>query len=241
MGVQNVLFSWGARWQDPVTNEVLGVVNSPEAIEAVQYYRELYDCCQVPGLSNAFFTETNDAFISGQAVMAMNYFAFLPALVNPGVNPNAETTGFFSNPTGPNGDRHAALGGQGMSIISYISPERQEASKDFIRWFAQEEVQAKWAELGGYTCNTNVLESEAFLNATPFNPAFAETMTFVMDFWNIPVYGELLEVSQRELSSFVIEGQGTAEDTMNRIAEEQHRILEDNGFLGEGATSGTSE
>jgi multiple sugar transport system substrate-binding protein len=237
MGIENTMFSWGARWQDPETNEVMGVINSPEAIAAVQFYRDLYDCCQVPGLSNAFFNETNDAYISGQAAMSMNYFAFFPALANPGVNPTAETTGFFPNPAGPNGDRHAALGGQGMSIISYISPERQEASKNFIRWFAQEEVQAKWAELGGYTCNANVLKSDAFLNATPFNPAFAETMNFVMDFWNIPVYGELLEVTQRELQAFVVEGQGTAEETMNRIAEEHHRILEENGYLGEGATS----
>jgi multiple sugar transport system substrate-binding protein len=233
MGVENTMFSWGAQWQDPATNEVLGIVNSPEAIEALEAYKELYDCCQVPGLSNAFYTETNDALISGQAVMAMNYFAFFPALASPGTNPYAENTGFFPNPAGPYGDRHAALGGQGMSIIAYISPERQEASKDFIRWFAQEDVQAEWARLGGYTCNTNVLQTDAFLSATPFNPAFAETMTFVMDFWNIPVYSELLEVTQREFSAYVVEGVGTAEEAMNTVAEEHDRILRDAGFIKE--------
>jgi multiple sugar transport system substrate-binding protein len=231
MGIENTMFSWGADWQDPETNEVLGIVNSPEAIEALEAYRELYDCCQPPGLSNAFFVEMNDAFISGQAAMAMNYFAFFPALASPEINPYAEDTGFFSNPAGPGGDRHAALGGQGMSVISYIDPERQEASKDFIRWFAQEDVQAKWAELGGYTCNANVLASQEFLEATPFNPAFAETMTFVKDFWNIPVYGELLEVAQREFHTYVVEGVGTAEEAMNNIAEEHDRILRDSGYI----------
>jgi multiple sugar transport system substrate-binding protein len=230
MGVENTMFSWGAKWQDE-NNNVMGVVNSPQAIESVQFYKDLYDCCQGPGLSNAFYVETNDAFISGQVVMTMNYFAFLPALANPDINPYAEGTGYFPNPAGPSGDRHAALGGQGMSIISYISPERQAAAKDFIRWFAQEDIQAKWAELGGYTCNSNVLQTDAFLNATPFNPAFAETMTFVMDFWNIPVYGQLLEVTQREFSTFIVEGVGTAEDTMNTIAEEQDKILRDAGFI----------
>jgi multiple sugar transport system substrate-binding protein len=230
MGVENTMFSWGGSWQDE-NNNAEGVVNSKEAIEAVQFYRDLYECCQVPGLSNAFFTETNDAMIGGQAVMIMNYFAFFPALANPDINPHAAGTGFFPNPAGPYGDRSAALGGQGMSIISYISDERQEASKDFIRWFAQEEVQAKWAELGGYTCNTNVLQTEEFLNATPFNPAFATTMTFVKDFWNIPIYGELLEITQRELSSFIVEGVGTAEEAMNTIAEEHQQILEDGGYI----------
>lgn len=230
MGVENTMFSWGAEWQDE-NNNAEGAVNSPEAIEAVQFYRDLYECCQVPGLSNAFFTETNDAMIGGQAVMIMNYFAFFPALANPDISPYAESTGFFPNPAGPYGDRSAALGGQGMSIISYISEERQEAAKDFVRWFAQEEIQAEWAALGGYTCNKNVLQTEEFLNATPFNPAFATTMTFVKDFWNIPIYGELLEITQRELSSFIVEGVGTAEETMNTIAEQHQQILEEEGYV----------
>jgi multiple sugar transport system substrate-binding protein len=230
MGVENTMFSWGATWQD-ANNNVMGVVNSQAAIDALQFYRDLYECCQVPGLSNAFFTETNDAFIGGKAVMAMNYFAFFPALVNSGINPHAAGTGFFPNPAGPTGERGAALGGQGMSIISYISPERQQAAKDFIKWFAKEDIQAKWAELGGYTCNKKVLQSDAFLNATPFNPAFAETMTFVKDFWNIPVYSQLLEVSQREFSKFVVEGQGTAKEAMDTIAKEHEKILKDNGYI----------
>ena len=230
MGVENVMFAWGADWKD-ANNNAMDVVNSPEAIAALEFYRELYECCQAPGLSNAFFAEVNDAFISGQAAMAMNYFAFLPALVNPEVSPYAETTGFFANPTGPNGDRGAALGGQGMSIIAFIDEERQEAAKDFIRWFAQKDIQSEWAKLGGYTCNKEVLASEEFLNATPFNPAFAETMTFVKDFWNVPVYGELLEITQREFSQYIVEGQGTAEEAMNTIAEEHQRILEEAGLV----------
>jgi multiple sugar transport system substrate-binding protein len=231
MGVENTFFTYGARWQDPETNEVIGWVNSDRAVEALEIYRELYECCQAPGLSNAFFADVNDAFISGQAVMGMNYFAFLPALASPGVNPYAEGTGFFPNPGGPYGDRAAALGGQGLSIVSYVSPERQEAVKDFIRWFAQEEIQAEWAALGGYTCNKNVLQTDEFLNATPFNPAFAETMTFVMDFWNIPIYAELLEITQRELHRYVVAGEGTAQEILDGIAEEHDQILRDEGFI----------
>ena len=230
MGVENAMFPWGATWQD-ADNNVQGIVNSQEAIDALQYYKDLYDCCQVPGLSNAFFTETNDAFLGGKAVMAMNYFAFFPALANPGTNPFASGTGFFPNPAGPTGQRGAALGGQGMSVIAYISPERQEAAKAFIQWFAQEDTQATWASLGGYTCNTNVLQTDTFKNAAPFNPAFAETMTFVQDFWNIPIYSQLLEVTQREFSKFVVEGTGTAKDTMDTIAAEHETILRDNGFI----------
>lgn len=229
MGYQNAMFSYGANWSDENGNAE-GATNSPEAIAALEFYRELYACCQAPGLSNAFFTETNDAMISGQTAMIMNYFAFFPALVNEATNPYAAQMGFFSNPPGPDGDRGAALGGQGMSIISYISPERQQAAKDFITWFASPEIQAEWARAGGYTCNTEILQTEEFLAQTPYNPAFAETMTMVKDFYNNPVFGQLLEVTQRELSKYVVEGTGTAEEAMNNIAAESQVILEEGGY-----------
>jgi multiple sugar transport system substrate-binding protein len=208
------------------------VVNSPHAAEGLEYYRDLYKCCQAPGLSNAFFAETNNAFISGQAVMIMNYFAFFPALVNPSTNKDyADKVGFFANPEGPYGDRAAALGGQGISIINYIPDDRKQASMDFIKWFASDEVQQKWAEAGGYTCNTKVLESDAFKTAQPYNPAFAETMTFVKDFWNIPEYSQLLQVTQTELSKYVVDGQGTAQEALDNIAEQHDKILKDAGYI----------
>ncbi len=233
MGYENVMFSYGARWQNAETNDVMGIVNSPEAIAALEYYRELYECCSPPGLGNAFFQETNDAFINGQAVMAMNYFAFFPALASPSINPNAETTGYFANPAGPDGTRRAALGGQGLSIVSYIDADHQEAAKEFIRWFAQEKIQKEWALYGGYTCNTNVLASQEFLEVAPYNAAFAETMNIVMDYWNIPIFGQLLEITQRELSNYIVNGEGTAEEALNRMAEEHHAILVENGYISE--------
>jgi len=232
MGVENTMFPWGGVWQDPATNEVLGIVNSQQNIDALQFYADLYKCCQYPGGNNAFYTETNDAFISGQAAMAMNYFAFFPSLVNSQTNANYfDKVGFFANPKGPTGEQGAALGGQGTSIIAYISPERQEAAKAFLEWFGKEEIQAEWAKLGGYTCNANVLKTDEFLNATPYNPAFATTMTFVKDFWNIPVYGQLMEVTQREFSAFVVGGTGDAKTAMDTIATEHDKILRENGYI----------
>ena len=231
MGFENVLFSWGLNWQGE-DNEVLGVVNSPEAVEALEFYRDLYQFAP-PGTNNAFFAEMNDVFINGQAAMIMNYFAFLPALTNSGINPYAETTGFFAGPAGPNGDRFVALGGQGMSVLNYISDERKAASLDFIQWFASLEVQEQWAEVGGYTCNIEVLESEAFLTNTTYNPAFADSMTFVKDFWNIPEFGQLLEPVQRHLHAYVVGGEGTATEALDSVAVEWYEVLVEAGVLEE--------
>jgi len=231
MGVESALFSYGVDWQDK-NNKVLGVVNSAKAIAAVKLYHDLYQNFQPPGLSNAFFPEMNDAFTSGKAVMIMNYFAFLPALANKGTNPKYyDKVGYFVNPAGPDGQQFAALGGQGMSIISYISKDRQQAALDFIKWFAQDKTQARWAELGGYTCNVKALQSDAFLKSQPYNPAFAKTMTMVKDFWNIPAYAPLLASAQKNLHKYIVENVGTAKEAMDTMAAEQDKILREGGYI----------
>lgn len=231
MGFQNVFFSYGADWFDPATYKVDGFVNSAKAEAALEVYRDLYANTSPPGMSNAFFQESNDAFTSGQAAMAMNYFAFFPALANESTNKFAKTTGYFSNPAGPDGQRFAALGGQGVSVSSYVNDERKAAAFEFIKWFAEEKVQAKWGALGGFTCNINVLKTEDFLKVAPFNGAFAETMTFVKDFTNIPEFGKLLPISQENLHKYIVSGEGSAKASLQAIAEGFTEVLTDAGYV----------
>ncbi len=228
MGFENVFFSYGCNWQDK-DNNVLGVVNAKPCVDALDLYKQLYSFAP-PGNTNSFFQEMNDSFTNGQAAMIMNYFAFFPAL-NSDKNPYQKDTGYFVMPKGPDGQQFAALGGQGMSVNSYVDDTRKQAAFDFLKWFAQEDTQATWAKYGGYTCNINVLESDAFLTQTPYNAAFAKTMTFVKDFWNIPEFGQLLEPTQRYLHSFIVGGEGTAQVALDGMTDEHDKVLVDAGVI----------
>ena len=157
MGFENALFSYGGELGDYATYKVDGIINSDKAVAALDAYKELYKFTP-PGWAKAFFVEDNQAITENLAAMSMNYFAFFPALLNEATNPNAKNTGFFANPAGPDGDQFAALGGQGISIVSY-SKNQEEAMK-FLEWFIKDETQKKWAELGGYTCSAAVLKSD---------------------------------------------------------------------------------
>ena len=230
MGYENVMFSYGANWSD-ANNNVLGVVNSPEAVAALELYKELYSFAP-PGTNDAFFQEMNDAYMNGQAAMIMNYFAFFPVLDSRSepiqgfhrLLPNAKGTQ-MANAMQPWAARVSA------STPTLTTPVKQ-AAFDFVKWFGQQDIQKRWAELGGYTCNIEVLQSDEFLNATPYNRAFAETMTFVKDFWNIPEFGQLLEPTQRYLSGFVVAGQyDSAQEALDKLADEQDTILVDTGYI----------
>jgi threonine dehydratase len=75
------------------------------------------------------------------------------------------------------------------------------------------------------------------LAATPYNAAFAESMGFVKDFYNIPEYGELLPPAQTALHGYVVEGQGTAREALDDIAAQHTVILTGAGTLAAGPSA----
>ena len=215
MGFENALFSFGGELGDMTTYKVDGIINSDKAIAALDAYKELYSFTP-PGWAKSFFVENNQAITENLAAMSMNYFAFFPALLNESTNPNAKNTGFFANPAGPGGDRFAALGGQGISVVAYS--DKQDESMKFLTWFIKDETQKRWAELGGYTASAKVLESPEFRNATPYNEAFYQTMFIVKDFWAVPEFAELLGQLNSRIYPHIVGGEGTSKDVLDALA-----------------------
>lgn len=222
MGLEQTIFTYGGDLGNYETGEVEGILNSDQNVEALKAYRKLYEFTP-PNWSQAFFVENNQAFTEGLVALNMNYFAFFPALANSATNPYADVTGYFANPPGPNGDQHAALGGQGISVISY-SQNQEEAFK-FLEWFVQEDVQKRWAELGGYTCHAGVLNSDEFLNATPFNQAFADSMKIVKDFWAVPVFADMLFQMNDALHPYITTGEGDPKALLDGLAQQWEATL----------------
>jgi multiple sugar transport system substrate-binding protein len=217
MGIENVIFGYGGDLGDYATYKVNGIVNSKENIEALKFYKRLYSYTP-PDWGKTFFQEANQGITEGLVSMSMNFFAFFPALANPATNKYAKVTGYFAMPKGPSGKQFAALGGQGISVVTY-SKNRAESMK-FLEWFIREDVQKKWAELGGYTCHAAILKSDAFRKATPYNEAFFQSMFMVKDFWAVPEYAELLTAANKRWHPFIVGGKGTAEEAANGLAKD---------------------
>jgi multiple sugar transport system substrate-binding protein len=217
MGLEQTIFTYGGDLGNYETGEVEGILNSDANVAALEAYRKLYTFTP-PNWSQAFFAENNQAFTEGLVALNMNYFAFFPALANEATNPHAANTGYFANPPGPGGAQHAALGGQGISVVTYS--QNQEESFKFLEWFIREDVQKKWAQLGGYTCHAAVLNSDEFLNATPFNAAFADSMKIVKDFWAVPVFADMLFQMNDALHPYITTGEGDPKALLDGLAAE---------------------
>ncbi len=226
MGVTNAMLPYGFLYQDPKKPyKMEGFVNSPGAVKGLEIYKELYKCCQPPGLTNAYMQEGLDAFKSGQVAMQMNWFAFFPGLYkDPNVGGNK--IGFFVNPAGPAG-QWTQLGGQGLEVISY-SDHKEDALK-YIKWFAQPAVQQKWWEIGGYSAHKAVVENAAFPKSAPFAPEFLKSMTMVVDFWHEPVQLDMLLQMQKRIHDYVVADKGTAKEALDLLIKDWTKTLKEEG------------
>lgn len=228
MGVTNALYNYGFQYENPDNPyELEGYVNSPEAAAGLEFYKELYDCCTPPGSSDWYMSANIDAYKSGQVALQMN-FAFIWPGVNADPNVGGDKSGYFPNPAGPGG-HFAQLGGQGISVVSYS--DSQDAALEYIKWFAQPAVQSKWWELGGYSALRAVVEDPDFATSQPYAQTFLDSMAIVKDFWAEPAYASLLLAMQDHVHKYVVAGQGTAQEALDKLVEDWTEVFEDEGKI----------
>jgi len=227
MGVTEALYPWGFQYQDPEQPyQMDGYVNSPDAVAALEFYKALFECCTPPGHTDAYMTTNLDAYRSGQVAMQMNWFAFFPGIAKDD-QVGGDRSGFFVNPKAK--IEASALGGQGISVVSYS--DNQDLALEYIKWFAEPEVQKKWWALGGYSCHKAVLEDPNFPNTAPFAADFLRAMSGVKDFWQEPTYAELLQAMQKRTHDFVVADQGTAQEALDKLVQDWTQVFEDDGKI----------
>ena len=183
MGATQALYANGFKYEKTPANMTWKARSiRPDAVKGLEEYKELYKCCTPPGYTDAYMGETLDAFKSGQAAMAMNWFAFFPGLYKD-ENVGGDKIGFFVNPErddrGFDARRPGHFGGR---------QHRQHGRRAaYIKWFAQPDVQKKWWALGGYAVHKAVLNDPGFKDSQPFAADFLVAMNQVKDFWQEPV------------------------------------------------------
>ena len=221
MGVTAAMYAWGMEYENPnKPYDMEGFFNSPQAVEAVEFYRKLYEDCAPPGHSDAYMVANLDAYKSGQVAFQMNWYAFWPGVSKE--DSDGRVSGFFANPK--QNVAAATLGGQGISVVKYS--DKQDLALEYIKWFARPDVQQKWWDLGGYSCHNDVLNSPSFPTSTVYAQGFLDSMGIVKDFWQEPTFVELMLPMQEAIHDYVVNGKGTAKGALDKIIEEWVEVFE---------------
>lgn len=228
MGATGALYAWGFKYQDPARPyHMEGFVNSPDAVEALEFYKDLYECCTPPGHSDAYMESNLDAYKSGSVAIMSNWYAFFPGILSEDAEIPGRKTGFFANPKGK--VLASTLGGQGISVVNYS--DKKDLALRYIKWFADPEVQKKWWNLGGYSCHKAVLDDPGFRASKPYAGGFLDAMSVVQDFWQEPTYAELLLSMQKRLHDYIVADEGTAKEALDKLIEDWTEVFEDDGKL----------
>ena len=226
MGVSSILYPFGFKYENtPGKYDMEGAVNSADAVKGLEFYKELYKCCTPPGYTNSYMEEGLDAFKSGQVAMMMNWFAFMPGMAKD--EKVGAVTGYFVNPA----EKVAAstLGGQGISVVA--NTDNMDGALEYIKWFAQPDVQKKWWSLGGFSAANAVLNDPSFKDSQPFAAQFLDAMGQVQDFWQEPAYAQLMQAMQKRVHDYVVADQGTAQEALDALVKDWTEIFEDEGKL----------
>ncbi len=227
MGVTNALYPMGFKYQDPKKPYAMdGFVNSADAVRGLEFYKSMYKGSTAPGMTNAYMGEGLDAFKSGQVAMQMNWFAFFPGLAkDPAVG--GDKIGFFSNPSDKG--KGVQLGGQGISVVSY-SPNK-DASLQYIKWFANPDVQKKWQAIGGSSAHNAVLNDPGYAKSSPFAQSFLDSMGMVVDFWAEPSYAQLMQAMQKRVHDYVVADKGTAKQALDALVDDWKKVFKEDGKM----------
>ncbi|NLP85018.1 sugar ABC transporter substrate-binding protein [Microbacterium sp. CFH 90308] len=157
----NYVYGFGGAWSD---GEEL-TINSPENLEGLEAYQELYDANVIPkGADAATFRRM---FAEGKVGMELNNGGYVSATKGQGPDLN------FSVAPIPFPERvQGAI--LAPIVINEASPAK-EAAATFIEWVLEEENQVKLQEILGASSVATVTERSAeSLEETPFLPVFDE-------------------------------------------------------------------
>lgn len=222
----SILYCHGEYWWDPETGEVEGYINSERAVKALEFYASLVQYSP-PNALELWFDEANAVMQAGRVAMIYNWAGFLPSLFDPAASKVYNLIRVVP-PPGHRGDdgifrRYSGIGGQPMCINAYR--DRVEEALAFIKYWFEPQNQRKWAEGGGGVCIKDIIQTEWFRNLTPYNRAYADSIPFQVDFWNVPFFAEMLTAVQEEIHS-ALAGAVSPRTALDNLARRHKEIIQ---------------
>lgn len=112
--------------------------DTPEQLKALEFEKQLVDCCAAKGTPSWTFTEVMKAFEQGKAAMAFGGGWFVGDIKQnaPKIFPNTGVLPVLIGPGGPDAQHSVAFANPWMI---YKQTEHPEEAKTFLKWMMQKE------------------------------------------------------------------------------------------------------
>jgi multiple sugar transport system substrate-binding protein len=235
-----IMWANGGDLWDSKTWRAQGVINSPQNVEALQFYCDWNLKHHIVPAESANWgnEEVFNACAQDQAAMGQFWATFGAALEDRdrskvvGKMAYAVVPGFRDARTGK--IRRAAMYGCQATAITAFSKQKQ-AAWAYIQWLMSRETQKAILDdptSAFVSAREDLLEYTKSRN--PRNRAALESSLLAHDFWNNPEYSKLLNIVQRELNLAFI-GQKTPKRALDDAARDLQQVLDASPFRPKGA------
>lgn len=227
------VYGTGGDIWNPATGEMVGVLNTPENAEALEYFVSLMKY-QPPGAEAFGIGSMIDLFNNGQVFAALQWNAvglFMEG--NDGELAGKVLVGPHPRFTFPDGsvDVIGAMGGQPWVVNAFNDDDHMRVAIDFLKWWYTDETQAKFIEAGGLPWTKEGVNAPGFEESSAYARSFKEMLGEgkSRDFWHLPEYAELLAIQQEAYNGYAA-GQFTdPQRVLDWISVKQQELLIENG------------
>jgi multiple sugar transport system substrate-binding protein len=233
-------FIWqmgGNTWDETQvpTGQAEGVVNSPEAVAALEKYLSLIQYMPpVAKTGTMDIFKSDELFREGKVAMNINWIGLGEASLDPKTSKVSDKLVFGQMPgtMGPDGKmiRWSNIGGQPFVLTTWTTDAQIKEAVEFVKWWLSPEIQHQFAAGGGQSAIKAVYEDPKYVTYRPWNRAWAPQLDWQKDVWHVPQFFELL-TQQQDQFDLAITGKQDAKTTLDNIAKFQQNLLTEAGLI----------
>jgi ABC-type glycerol-3-phosphate transport system substrate-binding protein len=230
------MLGFGGQWFADYPTDMRPVYDSPEVIQAAEYWVELLSNYGIPNVASAHFDEVLLAVSEGQAAMAIEGAPLAARLFDPEQSKVADKLGMSMVPSGPAG-RFPPFSPHHWGIP--VTSTQKDAAWEFIKWALSEETQLQGALATNHIAvsrrsvwqNPEFREKYSYGGGSTFVDLFAQSAeeASVMYRPAIPEWpqlGDRLSVALNE----ALTGQKTAKQAMLDAQKDLYNLFRDVGY-----------
>lgn len=202
-------------------------LDTPEAIEALAFLRQLQDEGVMPDGAVAWGTAPAD-FIAGASAMIYHSTGSLSSLL--ANSPFEVGTGFMPGGAAGYG---ANVGGGNFYIMADIPQERQDAAWEFIRWMVRPEQIGQWGIDSGYVAPRNaaweVDPLKSYAEEVPQASTARMQLPYAVKEFPATYGGQEIQVITTQAIEAVNTGEASPADALAAAQERANDVLRQNG------------
>lgn len=206
------------------------VVNSPEALKALETYVKLATESGPPGPGNIAQGELIQLLATGKGAQAIAVIAAWGQLEDPNSSRVVGKIDAALLPAGPAGTVASSAGHWVAGIPRNVPPEKQKAALAFLDWFAAKDRQVDYVRAGGVPVRGNITSADlGGEEEFRFIDAYSQNAKHAVMGLPFAQAAEASDAMALSLNRAVI-GEITPAQALNQAAADLAGVLERNGF-----------